>query len=134
LTKVAAGRTVSDAILVGSRPPQNDIVWQAAKQSGFLVTVHQSSSDNREKAVDTELVAQGTEIVCTEEPQALAILSGDRDFVPLVRVAQKRGWTVEMWAFKNAFNPSGEMAITVDEIHPLDDVFDDIGHNVFAWP
>ena len=135
LSNVGNGRLVSHAILVGSRPPQNDSVWQAAKQSGFQVTVHEPGPDNKEKAVDTELVAQGTEIVCTEPgPQTLAILSGDRDFIPLVRIAQKKGWPVEMWAFKNSFNPAGEMAMTVDNIRPLDDVFPEIGHNVFVWP
>lgn len=135
LNKVANGRAVTHAILVGSRPPQNDSVWDAAKRNGFHVTVHERSSSNKEKAIDTELVAQGTEIVCTvSAPQYIAILSGDRDFIPLVSVAQRRCWSVEMWAFKNAFNPNGEMAMTVDSIKPLDDVFPEIGHNVFPWP
>ncbi len=135
VSKVANGRKVSHAILVGSRPPKNDSVWKAAEQNGFQVTVHERSAANKEKAVDTELVAQGTEIVCTvPNPQYIAILSGDRDFIPLVKIAQKREWSVEMWAFKNAFNPTGEMAVTVDHINPLDDVFTEIGHNVFSWP
>lgn len=135
LTKVAKGRVVSHAILVGSRPPANDTVWDAAEEQGFQVTVHDRSTSNKEKAVDTELVAQGTEIVCTvQNPQHIAILSGDRDFIPLVNIAQRRGWSVEMWAFKNAFRDTGQMAITVDHIFPLDDVFDEIGHNAFPWP
>ena len=135
LNAVASGRTVCHAILVGSRPPQNDTVWEAAKLSGFQVTVHDRNSRNEEKAVDTELVAQGTEIVCTmPRPMDLAILSGDRDFIPLVNVAHRRGWQVEMWAFKNAYNPSGQMAISVDKICPLDDVFCGIGVHIFQWP
>lgn len=135
LTTVAKGRVVSHAILVGSRPPQNDSVWDAAERYGFNVTVHERNAANKEKAVDTELVAQGTEVVCTvPTPQYIAVLSGDRDFIPLVKVAQRRNWSVEMWAFKNAFNPAGEMATTVDIINPLDDVFPQIGTNVFSWP
>jgi len=132
---VAKGRFVQEAILVGSRPPANDSVWTIAERDGLTVTVHDRNSKNQEKAVDTELVAQGTEIICTApEAMDLAILSGDRDFVPLVSVAHRRKWNVEMWAFKNAFNPSGQMAISVDEICPLDDVFDEIGHYAFGWP
>jgi len=132
---VAKGRTIHEAILVGSRPPANDSVWTAAQRDGLKVTVHDRNSKNQEKAVDTELVAQGTEIICTApEAMDLAILSGDRDFVPLVSVAHRRSWAVEMWAFKNAFNPSGAMAMSVDEICPLDDVFSGIGHYAFTWP
>jgi len=135
LSAVADGRDVHQAILVGSRPPQNDSVWQAAKDSGFEVTVHDRNSQNEEKAVDTELVAQGTEVICTTgEIMDLAILSGDRDFVPLVSVAHRRKWQVEMWAFKNAYRPEGQMAGSVDKIRPLDDVFAQIGQNAFLWP
>jgi uncharacterized LabA/DUF88 family protein len=129
ITAIANGRSISHAILVGSRPPQNDSVWEAAKLSGLQVTVHDRNSRNQEKAVDTELVAQGTEIICTiPTPSDLAILSGDRDFIPLVSVAHRRGWQVEMWAFTNAYNPNGQMATSVDKICPLDDIFSEIGH------
>jgi uncharacterized LabA/DUF88 family protein len=135
LKAVAEGRTVHHAILVGSRPPQNDSVWAAAQNSGFQVTVHDRNSQNEEKAVDTELVAQGTEIICTTPGSMdLAILSGDRDFLPLVNVAHRRNWKVEMWAFKNAYRDNGQMAMTVDQIRPLDDVFIQIGVNAFEWP
>jgi len=135
LHQVSAGRLVQHAILVGSRPPQNDSVWKSADDSGFTVTVHDRSATNEEKAVDTELVAQATEIICTvAEIMDLAILSGDRDFVPLVSVAHRRKWLVEMWAFKNAFNPSGQLATGVDKICPLDDVFHKIGNYSFKWP
>ena len=106
-----------------------------AENAGFTVTVHDRSVSGGEKAVDTELVAQGTEIICTAgEAMDLAILSGDRDFLPLVTMAQKRHWTVEMWAFKNSFNSTGQMAATVNQIKPLDDVFNQIGTNAFSWP
>ena len=48
LTTVAKGRLVSHAILVGSRPPQNDSVWDAAKKYGFTVTVHERNAANKE--------------------------------------------------------------------------------------
>ena len=57
----------------------------------------------------------------------LAIVSGDRDFIPLVRIAQKRGWEVEMWAFSNAYSGTGQMAMTVNRVCPLDAVFGKIG-------
>jgi uncharacterized LabA/DUF88 family protein len=135
ITELAAGRKIHDAILVGSRPPRNDSVWEAASLNGFKVTVHERSSDNREKAVDTELVAQGTElIVLAPEPMILVLASGDRDFIPLVNVAHRRGWLVELCAFSSAFNPSGELATTADRVRPLDAAILKIGRNEFHWP
>ena len=135
LLSVANGRSVKSAILVGSRPPKNDTVWKAAELSGFVVTVHERNSHNKEKAVDTELVAQGTEIICTLPDQLdLAILSGDRDFIPLVSVAHRRNWLVEMWAFRNAYNPEGPMAKAVNMVYPLDNIFDEIGQYIYQWP
>ncbi|MFZ0804141.1 MAG: NYN domain-containing protein [Terriglobales bacterium] len=135
LVRLAEGRDIHAAILVGSRPPQNDGVWKSAKELGFSVTVHDRDSQHREKAVDTELVAQGTETICSApEPMTLVIASGDRDFIPLVSVAHRRKWTVEMAAFSSAFSATGDMATTVDKVRPLEEMFDKIGYNAFKWP
>jgi uncharacterized LabA/DUF88 family protein len=73
--------------------------------------------------------------VCVHPCTGVVVLaSGDRDFLPLVRVAHRRHWTVEMCAFSNAFNPSGGMAVTVDRVRQLDSAFDKIGHHDFVWP
>ena len=127
LLTVSQGRVVEKAILVGSRPPKSDSVWKTAESQGFVVTVHNRTSANEEKAVDTELVAQGTELICSLPPMDLVLLSGDRDFVPLVSVAHRRKWTVEMWAFTNSFRHHGELATCVDHVKHLDDVFGKIG-------
>jgi uncharacterized LabA/DUF88 family protein len=135
LASLADSRTIQAAILVGSRPPKNDSVWTAAGRQGFTVTVHDRGADNKEKAVDTELVAQGTEIICTApQPMVLVVASGDRDFIPLVNVAHRRGWEVEMKAFSSAYNPRGEMATSVDRIKALDSDFAKIGRTEFDWP
>jgi uncharacterized LabA/DUF88 family protein len=135
LGALADGRHIAGAILVGSRPPRNDQVWTMARQQGFDVFVHDRDAQNREKAVDTDLVARGTEfIVSRPETGTLVIASGDRDFIPLVGVAQRRGWGVEMCAFTSAFSPYGEMATAVDRVRPLDAVFEQIGRYEFDWP
>jgi hypothetical protein len=64
----------------------------------------------------------------------LILGSGDRDFLPTVRCAHRRGWTVEMCAFSSAYNPAGEMALSVDLIRQLDSSFDQIGRHDFDWP
>jgi uncharacterized LabA/DUF88 family protein len=135
LTFLAEGRPITAAILVGSRPPKNDSVWAAAEANGFNVIVHDRSYSGQEKAVDTEIVARGTEIICDQsQPGIVVLASGDRDFIPLVHVAQRRNWTVEMCSFSNAFNPSGQMAMTVNRVRQLDSIFEKIGGYEFTWP
>jgi uncharacterized LabA/DUF88 family protein len=135
LAELAAGRRIHAAVLVGSRPPKNDSVWGAAERHGFTVTVHDRSSAGKEKAVDTELVAQGTEIICCAAgPMDLVIASGDRDFVPLASVAHRRNWEVEMCAFSASFNPGGDLATAVDRVRPLDSIVLKIGRCDFEWP
>ena len=135
LLELGDKRSIRGAILIGSRPPPNDNVWKMAEQGGFKVTTHDRDSKGKEKAVDTDLVAQGTELLCdAKEPGVLVIASGDRDFIPLVRVAHRRNWKVEMAAFQSSFSSSGEMATEVDEIRPLDVIFHRISEYSFEWP
>ena len=134
LLYLANGRKIIDAILVGSRPPRNDSVWEAAKKNGFQVIVFDRYG-REEKVVDTEIVARGTEIICSiAEPMVLVIASGDRDFIPLVSVAHRRNWEVEMSAFSSAFTPYGDMATSVDRVRPLDSDYLRIGQCEFEWP
>lgn len=135
LTVVAEGQKINKAILVGSRPPVNDSLWNAMEKHGLRVIVQDRNYVGKEKAVDTELVAQGIEIICTTGyPCTLKLLSGDSDFIPLIKRASERHWETEMWAFSNAFNEYGEMAQSVGKCKPLDKVFDQIGRYEFEWP
>jgi uncharacterized LabA/DUF88 family protein len=134
LLELRKDRNLREAILVGSRPPPNDNVWKAAEEGGFKVTTHARDMSGKEKAVDTDLVAQGTEAICdAPDPGVLVIASGDRDFIPLVNVAHRRGWTVEMASFQSAFSPNGEMAITVDLVRPLDTIFHRFSVYDYEW-
>lgn len=135
LKEVAEGQRIVGAILVGSKPPASDDVWDMAAAQGFTVIVHERNAAGKEKAVDTELAVQGTAVLFTEPtPGVLKVLSGDRDFIPLINMAVKRGWETEMWAFSSSFTSHGMMAQTVNRIKPLDTYFNVIGNNSFEWP
>ena len=135
LAYLADGRTIAHAVLVGSRPPPNDTVWDSAREGGFEVIVHTRDVNNREKAVDTELVAQGAVLIAkSPNLKALIIASGDRDFIPLVNVAHTEGWTVEMCAFTSSYSEWGEMANSVDAVRPMDQGFANIGFYDYEWP
>ena len=80
-------------------------------------------------------MAQGIEIICeTREAMILVMSSGDRDYMPLVRGAHRKGWAVEMCAFTTALNAAAEMAYEVDRIRPLDHDPNADCHHDFMWP
>jgi len=124
---VANGHQIIKAILVGSTPPPNDSVWKAAGSQGFDVKTHERSfSTGEEKAVDTELLASGLEIIFEHpRPAVLKLLSGDRDFAPLISRAYKKGWETELWGFSTSI--SHDLASMASRVHELDTVFDQIG-------
>lgn len=133
---LADGREILDAILVGSRPPQNDTVWTSAQSQGFRVLTYDRALSGEEKEVDTEIATQAAEIIVLnkDNPGVLVLGSGDRDFLPSIRCADRFNWGTEMCAFSSAFNPAGAMAMAVGKIRKLDDVFHQIGRNDFGWP
>jgi len=52
----------SDPVIVGSRPPSNDTLWDRIQNKGFEVVVYDRNIENKEKKVDMEL---GVSIVDT---------------------------------------------------------------------
>jgi len=125
LKKVANGHTIIEAILVGSTPPPNDSLWNAAKTAGFVVKTYERSPSG-EKVVDTELLASGLKVIYKHpRPAILKLLSGDRDFIPLIRNACEEGWETELWGFSDSI--SNELQQMVYRVVLLDQVFDSIG-------
>ena len=125
LRKVANGHKIIKAILVGSTPPPNDSLWGAAKSVGFEVKTYERSPSG-EKVVDTELLASGLKVVYKHpRPAVLKLLSGDRDFIPLIRNAYEEGWETELWGFSDSI--SNELQQLVNRVVLLDDIFNDIG-------
>jgi len=127
LKQVANGHRIIKAILVGSTPPPNDSLWKAAESRGFEVKTHERSySTGEEKAVDTELLASGLEVIFEHpRPAVLKLLSGDRDFMPLITRAYKKGWETELWGFSVSI--SAGLSQAVSRVQLLDSVFPLIG-------
>ena len=128
LREVANGHSIIKALLVGSTPPPNDSLWYEAKKGGFKVITYERSPSG-EKAVDTELLASGLKIIYKHPcPAILKLLSGDRDFVPLIRNAYEEGWETELWGFSHCI--SNELQQMVNRTMLLDNVFGTIGKEV----
>ena len=91
------------AYLFGSRPPQNDSLWEAARQGGFEVVVEDRNAQNREKKIDTGIAVRMMEdsYECIEDKSVdeMILVAGDRDYVPVVNSISKRGirFVVYFW-------------------------------------
>jgi len=92
LTLVGGARNgLKKAVLFGSRPPQNDSLWEAARQCGFEVNVEDRNRDNREKKIDTGIVsAMMRDVVAVVQNQTInetemILVAGDSDYVPAVK-------------------------------------------------
>ena len=92
-------RDIGRAVLYGSRPPQNDSLWAAAKREGFEVVVYDRNVANREKKIDTRIVA---DIVAdsyermTPGTDEITLVAGDSDYVPAVRQLMSRGFDFDV--------------------------------------
>lgn len=85
---------VGRAVLFGSRPPQNDSLWEMAKRKGFEVVVNDRNVANKEKKIDTgiatEIVADSFELMQPGQDE-ITLVAGDADYVPTVERVRKRG-------------------------------------------
>jgi len=127
LDKVANGHQIIKAVLVGSTPPPKDSLWQAAKQIGFEVVTY-ARGQSGEKSIDTEIVACGLDVIYEHpRPAVLKLLSGDRDFVPLVQRAYKKGWETELWGFSRCI--SNTLQQMAHRVILLDDLLEVIGRH-----
>ena len=90
---------VKRAVLYGSRPPQNDSLWQVARSKGFEVVVHDRNVKNKEKKIDvniaTDIVSDSYEIMDIKADE-ITLVAGDKDYVPIVERLKKRGITFEV--------------------------------------
>jgi uncharacterized LabA/DUF88 family protein len=86
------------AMLFGSRPPQNDVIWEIAKKAGFEVVTHDRNVANKEKKIDTGLVAAMTrDAYKSASPgDIFTIVSGDNDYVPAVEQLREDGFQVDV--------------------------------------
>lgn len=101
--------TIDDQIvkasLFGSRPPQNDSVWQTAKQNGFTTVIFDRNSANKEKKVDTgiitEMIKDAYTIIKPKEDKVV-LVAGDSDFVPAIESLQQAGIDTYVFFWEHA--------------------------------
>lgn len=108
------------ALLLGSRPPLNDKVWSIAERAGFEVVVLDRNAENREKKVDTGIVAAMVRDAYTKVDKAsdtITLVAGDSDYVPAVELLVADGFRVEIVFWSSA---SGELRRSGSKFIELD--------------
>lgn len=109
-------------VLYGSRPPDQDSVWQRIRDDGFDVKLFDRNIRNKEKGVDMEMGMDIAELLHTvSPPRVLVIAAGDADFVPVVERAKTKNWPVEVWFWSNA---AAELKKAATRFCSLDQHFD----------
>jgi hypothetical protein len=90
-TGIAIGRS----ILFGSRPPENDSIWERARSEGFQVEVFDRSVFGPEKQVDTGIATvmleDSYEYMDSARGDMAVLLAGDGDYVPVLESLRRRG-------------------------------------------
>ena len=114
---------VGRALMVGSRPPPNDSIWQRASAAQFEVEVFDRNIANREKQVDTRLttalVADGFKYMAQRVPDVVAVVvAGDGDFAPPIRELNELEVVTRVVFWEHA--TSRELKDAAQEFVPLD--------------
>lgn len=107
LTIVCDG-DVSDikrAVLYGSRPTDNDSLWNAAKKVGFEVFTPDRNAGNKEKRVDTGFdkevlkdLYKGT----IDKADEIILVAGDSDHLPVADAIKEEGYQFTLAFWDNA--------------------------------
>lgn len=74
------------------------------------MTYKRSSWTGKEKEVDGKIIAQATKTICRQENSIIAIVGGDRDFLPVVEIAEsmfeETNNVMEIWSWEHSLSQS----------------------------
>ena len=122
------GTNVGRSILVGSKPPPNDSLWERARDEGFEVEVFDRNRSNKEKQVDSTIVTKMMEdsfqYMNSDRGDTAVLVAGDADYMPCVRSLQERDLKVRVVFWRHA--TSHELRESADNFTPLDPHFDQL--------
>jgi hypothetical protein len=101
---IRKGRKLEEAVLVGSRPPQNDALWEKLGTLGIDPRIFDRSIyTGKEKRVDAEMTnAIRDTLEDNPEPGTIALVAGDADYVPTLERCIKKKWAVELYFWAQA--------------------------------
>lgn len=115
LYSFVAGNAPADcarALLFGSRPPQNDAIWDIARRAGFEVHVEDRNFANKEKKIDTGLTTALVKDAYknAKKDDVFTIVSGDADYVPAILELRADDFQVDVVFWEHAAHELKEAA------------------------
>ena len=108
------------AMLFGSRPPQNDAIWDVAKRAGFEVITHDRNAANKEKKIDAGIVTEMTRDAYrnAKAGDVFTLVSGDSDYVATVETLIKDGFQVDVVFWDHAARELREACSNFISLNP----------------
>ena len=119
---------IKRCMMFGSRPPPNDSLWAAAARAGFEVRVEDRNVQNKEKKIDTGIVAammRDAYTICERETDTITLVGGDADYVPAVTPLVADGFNVEVVFWNHA---SGELKGACSKFIDLDPMLNHLAY------
>ncbi|MES1951999.1 hypothetical protein S4A8_14140 [Salinisphaera sp. S4-8] len=113
---------IKRCVLFGSRPPPNDTLWQIARKAGFEVIVEDRNVANKEKRIDTGIVAAMTKDAYTmadKKEDTITLVAGDGDFIPCVEQLVGDGYRVEVVFWNHASSDLKDACSKFVELNPI---------------
>jgi len=121
LDEIRLERTLKETVLVGSRPPPNDALWNKLKTLNVEPRIFDRSLyTGKEKRVDAEIInAIRDTLEDNPTPGTIAIVAGDQDYISTLERCLKKNWEVEIYFWEQASSAlktlQGTRFISLDE-------------------
>ncbi|HHQ68808.1 MAG TPA: NYN domain-containing protein [Halothiobacillaceae bacterium] len=112
---------IKRCMLFGSRPPSSDTIWNIAKRAGFEVITEDRNVANKEKKIDTNIVANmfnDAYTITDKSSDTITLVAGDADFVPSVRILVENGFNVEVAFWGHASRELKEVCSKFINLNP----------------
>jgi uncharacterized LabA/DUF88 family protein len=117
---------VARAVMFGSTLSESDAVWATAERVGFETVVVSRNAENREKKVDTGIVAAMVRDAYTradKKKDTITLVAGDSDYVPAIELLTADGFRVEVAFWSSASHELKEICTRFVELDKhLDDL------------
>ena len=120
---------IARAVLFGSTVSENDNVWRVAERVGFEVVVINRNSENREKKIDTGIVAAMVRDAYTrvnKSNDTITLVAGDSDYVPAIELLTEDGFHVEVVFWSSV---SAELKSVCSRFIELDEHLDTLDYD-----
>lgn len=102
--EIANNEPIKVARFYGSRPPEADSVWNAAKKVGFKLTILDRNLRNKEKGVDASVVADMVQDMyeLAKPGDVFILIAGDADYVPVLDKLHAKDFEVHVLFWDHA--------------------------------